>query len=130
MAPRTRYRGDGTMETLVRDLRYGVRRMLKRPGLTAVVVIALALGIGANTAILSVVNGVLLNPLPYAQPDRLAMVWMNNTRMKMDQDVHSYPNYRDYKEQNRTFEQLSAYSPRSFNVTGEGEPVRVIGAAG
>jgi putative ABC transport system permease protein len=117
------------METLVRDLRYGVRRMLKRPGLTAVVVVALALGIGANTAIFSVVNGVLLNPLPYPKPDRLAMVWMNNTRMKMDEDIHSYPNYRDYKEQNRTFEQLAVYSPRSFNLTGEGEPARVTGAA-
>jgi putative ABC transport system permease protein len=118
------------MESLIQDIRFGLRTLVRRRALTAVVLIALALGIGANTAIFSVVNGLLLNPLPYPEPDRLAMVWMNNTRMKIDEDIHSFPNYKDYKDQNQSFEQLAAYSPRSANLTGEGEPVRVMGVAG
>jgi putative ABC transport system permease protein len=117
------------MDSLIQDIRFGLRRLARRPALTSVVVIALALGIGANTAIFSVVNALLLNPLPYPEPDRLAMVWMNNTRMKIDQDIHSFPNFRDYKEQNQSFERLAVYSPRSANLTGDGEPVRVVGVA-
>jgi predicted permease len=116
------------METFIHDLRYAVRTLLKKPGFAAIVVLALGIGIGANTAIFSVVNGVLLRPLPYPEPDRIVMVWMNNTRMKVDQDIHSYANYVDYRDQNQSFEQIAAYSGVSLNLIGSGDPERVIGA--
>jgi putative ABC transport system permease protein len=115
------------METFVQDLRYGIRSFITQPGFSSIVILALALGIGANTAIFSVVNGVLLRPLPYPDPDRIAMVWMDNKRMNVDQDIHSYPNYVDYRDQNQSFEELAAYSGASFNLIGIGEPERVIG---
>src|SRR6185369_5146621 len=116
------------METLLRDLRYAIRASLKKPAFIAIVVLALAIGIGANTAIFSVVNAILLRPLPFKNPDRIVMVWMNNGKLKVDQDWHSYPNYVDYREQSSTFEEIAAFNDRSFNLTGTGEPVRVIGA--
>ena len=117
------------METLLQDLRYAVRMFIKKPGFAVVVISALALGIGANTAIFSVVNSILLRPLPYRDPSRLVMVWMNNKRMNVDQDIHSYPNYIDYRDQNNVFEHLAAYSGISVNLVGIGEPERIIGAA-
>src|SRR5215216_1719315 len=115
------------METLFQDIRYAVRMLLKKPVFTAIVVLALAIGIGANTAIFSVVNAILLRPLPYKNPDRLSMVWLDNTRLGVDQDWHSYANYIDYKQQSQTFDDMAAFNNRSFNLTGEGEPVRVTG---
>ena len=96
------------METLLKDLRYGVRMLAKKPAFTIVVVAALAIGIGANTAIFSVVNSILLRPLPYHDPDRLVIVWMDNHRLNLDQDIHSYANYTDYRDQNQSFEQLAS----------------------
>ena len=117
------------METVLQDLRYAIRASLKKPAFIAIVVLALAIGIGANTAIFSVVNAILLRPLPFKNPDRIVMVWMNNGKLKVDQDWHSYPNYVDYREQTCTFEEIAAFNDRSFNLTGTGhEPVRVIGA--
>ena len=116
------------METLLQDIRYALRTLLKKPSFAVIVILALAIGIGANTAIFSVVNAILLRPLPYKNPDRLAMVWMNNPKLGVDQDWHSYPNYADYKEQSQTFEDMAAFNDRSFNLTGTGEPVRVMGA--
>ncbi|HKP87944.1 MAG TPA: ABC transporter permease [Blastocatellia bacterium] len=116
------------METLLQDIRYALRTLLKKPSFAVIVILALAIGIGANTAIFSVVNAILLRPLPYKNPDRLAMVWMNNPKLGVDQDWHSYPNYADYKEQTQTFEDMAAFNDRSFNLTGTGEPVRVMGA--
>ena len=115
------------METLLQDLRYAVRMLVQKPAFTVVVVAALALGIGANTAIFSVVNSILLRPLPYRDPDRLVMVWMDNTRLNVDQDIHSYANYIDYRDQNQSFEQLATFVGISVNLTGEGDPERVIG---
>jgi putative ABC transport system permease protein len=115
------------METLIQDLRYGVRVLLKRPAFTAIIVLALAIGIGANTAIFSVINAILLRPLPYKNPDRISMIWLDNKKLGVDQDWHSYPNYMDYKEQNQSFEDMAAFNDRSFNLTGAGEPVRVTG---
>jgi putative ABC transport system permease protein len=103
--------------------------LLKKPGFTVVAILALALGIGANTAIFSVVNAVLLRPLPFAEPDRLVIVWMDNRQQGVKEDIHSYPNYLDYRDQNKVFESLAAYRGTSLNLTGMGEPERVLGAA-
>ena len=115
------------MNNLWQDLRYGVRMLLKNPGFTAVVVFALAIGIGANTAIFSVVNAILLRPLPYKNFDRISMIWMDNPKLGVKEDWHSYPNYLDFKEQNQVFEEMAAFNDRSFNLTGTGEPLRVLG---
>ncbi|HEX8179602.1 MAG TPA: ABC transporter permease [Pyrinomonadaceae bacterium] len=111
------------------DVRYGARMLWRSPGFTVVAVLALALGVGATTAIFSVMNAVLWRPLPFREPDRLVMIWMDNRRFGMHEDIHSYPNYEDYRNQNTTFAQLAAYTTQGFNLTGVGEPERVIGAA-
>ena len=116
------------MENLVQDLRYGVRMLLQKPAFTFVVVLALAVGIGANSAIFSVVNAVLLRPLPYADPERLVMIWMDNSRINIAEDWHSFPNYTDYRDHNEVLELIAAFNNRSFNITGSGEPERVQGA--
>lgn len=115
------------METLLQDLRYAVRMLRKKPSFTVIVVLALAIGIGANTAIFSVVNAILLRPLPYKNADRISMIWMDNPKLGVSQDWHSYPNYIDYKEQNQSYEDMAAFNDRSFNLTGTGDPVRVVG---
>src|SRR6266496_128636 len=89
------------------DLRYAFRQLAKSPGFTAVAVLTLALGIGANTAIYSVVNGVLLRPLPYADPDRLVMIWEHSPRRNLEQEKASGPDYLDWREQNRMFESMA-----------------------
>jgi putative ABC transport system permease protein len=116
------------MESLIQDLRYAVRSSLKRPAFSIIVVLALAIGIGVNTAIFSIVNSILLRPLAYGEPERLVMVWMDNDRMKMHEDIHSYPNYVDFRDQNQTFDHLATYYGVSWNLTGSGEPERIIGA--
>jgi putative ABC transport system permease protein len=116
------------METLLQDLRYTVRVLLKKPAFTAIVVLALAIGIGANTAIFSVVNAILLRPLPYKNFDRISMIWMDNPKLGVAEDWHSYPNYVDYKQQNQVYEDMAAFNNRSFNLTGVGDPVRILGA--
>lgn len=116
------------MESFIRDLRYGIRFLLANRGFSAVVILALAVGIGANAAIFSVVNSIILRPLPYSDPDRVVMIWMDNRRMGIPEDIHSYPNYVDYRDQNGSFESVAAYSGISVNLVGAGEPERVIGA--
>jgi predicted permease len=111
------------MSTLLQDLRYGLRMLAKNPGFTAVAVITLALGIGANTAIFSVVNGVLLNPLPYPQPDRLVALYSrtpDSPRWSIP-----YPNFLDWVRDNRSFSALAGYRADSFNLTGTDQPERV-----
>ncbi|HVG32959.1 MAG TPA: ABC transporter permease [Pyrinomonadaceae bacterium] len=117
------------MSTFWQDLRYGFRMLLKKPGFTVVAILALGLGIGANTAIFSVVNAVLLRPLPYPDPDQLVIVWMDNRQMSMNEDIHSFPNYVDYRDQNKVFDRLAAYRGASANLTGTGEPERILGGA-
>jgi len=114
------------METLLRDIRYGVRSLLKRPGFTVIALVALALGIGANTAIFSLVNAVLLLPLPFAEPDRLVWVWGNISNGGNRASV-SPPDFLDYRQQNNTFEEFAASFtlPLRLNYTGGDEPERL-----
>ncbi|HTZ74115.1 MAG TPA: ABC transporter permease [Candidatus Aquilonibacter sp.] len=112
------------MGALIQDLRYAIRLLAKSPGFTAVVVLTLALGIGANTAIFSVVNGVLLNPLPYPHPSQVVTV--AGATKGFGESSISYPDYQDWARDNRTFASLAAYkSFQSFNLIGDGEPERV-----
>jgi putative ABC transport system permease protein len=112
---------------LWQDLRYGLRTLRKHPGFTAVAVTALALGIGANTAIFSVVNTVLLRPLPYKDPERLVMVWEDDTKGGYPRDTPAVANYVDWREQNRVFDGMAAIADQSFNLTGVGDPERLDG---
>jgi len=114
------------METLVKDLRYGFRSLLRRPGFTLIALIALALGIGANTAIFSLVNAVLLKPLPFPEPDQLVWAW-GNIRNAGNRASVSPPDFLDFRSQNKTFEQFAASGtlPLAVNLTGSGEPERL-----
>jgi putative ABC transport system permease protein len=114
------------MNTLLQDLRYGVRMLLKHPGVSIVAIITLALGIGANTAIFSVVNAVLLRPLTYKDPDRLVSLWEN---VPVQGRWRASPaNFHDWKKQNTLFEGMSAYGGSSMSLTGDGgEPEQLVG---
>jgi len=121
-------RGLNLIESIIQDLRYGFRQLRRNPGFTAVAVITLALGIGANTAIFSVVNAVLLRPLPYADPGRL--VWITDYIPRMHMRAVPDPDYTVWKDHNKVFSQLSAYGGGAdYNLTGEGRPQRVEGWA-
>jgi predicted permease len=113
------------MATLLQDLRFGMRMLTKNAGFTVVAAVTLALGIGANTAIFSIVNGVLLNPLPYHEPDRLVALYSRNA--SFDRYSISYPNFLDWVRENHSFSALAAYVQDDFNLTGKGEPERVRG---
>ncbi|HEY6230970.1 MAG TPA: ABC transporter permease [Pyrinomonadaceae bacterium] len=113
---------------LGQDLRYGFRTLLKNPGFTAIAVIALALGIGANSAIFSVVNTVLLRPLPYKDSDRLVMVWEDATKHGYPRDTPAAANYIDWRTQNHVFEDMGAVADLSANLTGAGDPERIEGS--
>ena len=108
---------------VLQDLRYGARSLLKNPGFSAVVVVTLALGIGANTALFSVVNGVLLNPLPYPQPDQL--VTLHQSKPNFDTGAIPYPNFRDLQRQNQTFSAMAISRGFGFSLIGTGEAERV-----
>jgi putative ABC transport system permease protein len=110
------------MISYMQDLRYAIRLMLKSPGFTSVAIIALALGIGANTAIFSVVNSVLLRPLPYRDANRLAVVWETNMAQGWNRMGPSGPNYLDFRDQSKSFEDLALLEPGTGTVTGFGEP--------
>jgi putative ABC transport system permease protein len=114
------------MNTFWQDLRYGLRLLAKKPGFTAVAVFTLALGIGANSAIFSVVNGVLLRPLPFSEPDQLVRIW--ETSQRFNALLPSAPNLKDWREQNTVFTQIGAYSEGSFNLLSQNNPERVSGA--
>ncbi|HEX7957961.1 MAG TPA: permease prefix domain 1-containing protein, partial [Pyrinomonadaceae bacterium] len=101
-------RGGGMMETLLQDVRYGVRTLARNKGFTAVAVLTLALGIGANSAIFSVINSVLLRPLPFAAPDRLVRVYEKRLKLGRTRNVVSAPDFLDWREQNNVFDAVSA----------------------
>jgi predicted permease len=116
------------METLFQDLRFAVRAMRRGPGFTLVAVVALALGIGATTAIFSVVNSILLRPLAYEEPERLAFINHNYPKIDLKASV-SVPGYLHYRDHNQSFESVSASSGWEVNLTGQGEPERLRGRA-
>jgi putative ABC transport system permease protein len=115
------------METLVKDIRYGFRMLVARPGFTAVAALALALGVGANSVVFSVVNTVLLHPLPFPDADRLVAVWGVNERVNSTHYVFSYPNYKDLRDQTEAFESAAAYDSVAALLTGGDEPERLRG---
>jgi putative ABC transport system permease protein len=114
-------KGGGMFETVMQDVRYGARMLAKHKAFTAVAVITLALGIGANTAIFSVVNELLLRPLPYPTADRLVMLWEVSPQGR-HQNTTSRQNYRAWKAQNSSFEEIAGFSDQRLNLTGAGEP--------
>ena len=118
------------MENLFKDIRYAFRTILKRPGFSLIAIITLALGIGANTAIFSVVNGILWRPLPYPQPQQLVMAWTNHqARGGPAQEWFSPPEVEDWRAQNKVFSHLSALNNWVPTLTGREEPESLVGAA-
>ena len=117
------------MNNLIQDIRYSLRGLLRQPAFAIVAVISLALGIGANTAIFSLVNAVLLKPLTFADADRLAVIWEANPARDVTQDEVAVGNYVDWKAQNSVFDEMAAVGFRSFNITGDGEPEKVLANA-
>ena len=114
------------MNTLLQDLRYGARMLIKNPAVTLVAIIALTLGIGANTAIFSVVHSVLLRSLPYEDGERLAIVWEHRKSGKGNpQNVINLGNFFDWKDQNNVFSDMAAFFDRNVNLIGDGEPEEV-----
>src|SRR6185295_16115015 len=113
------------MENLIKDIRYAIRSLLKRPGFTFVVVLTLALGIGANTAFFGIVNAVLLRSLPYKNPDRLVVLWEKVSGDK--RNPTSYPNFLDWRAQNKSFETMAAYSFTDFSLGGYNQTERIEG---
>ncbi|HEY6466540.1 MAG TPA: ABC transporter permease [Candidatus Acidoferrales bacterium] len=111
------------MTSLLQDVRYAIRILAKAPGFTIIAILTLALGIGANTALFSVVDGVLLNPLPYAQPDRLVAIYTHTSTF--DHSSISYPNFLDWVHDNRSFSGMAAFRGDTMNMTGMGEPERL-----
>ncbi len=116
------------MHSFWQDLRYGARMLLKKPGFTLVAIATLSLGIGANTAIFSVINGVLLSALPYPQPEQLAMVWLDNRRQGIPDDITSYPNFVDWRDRNKTFQGMAGMTSSNLHLTGVGEPEEIRAA--
>ncbi|HJQ22317.1 MAG TPA: ABC transporter permease [Blastocatellia bacterium] len=113
------------MESLIRDVRFAVRTMMKKPGFTAVAVIIMALGIGANTAIFSLVRAVLLRPLPFADPDRLVMVWEDASYVGFPKNTPAPGNFADWRARNDVFEAMAAFRFFDFNLTGDGPPDKI-----
>jgi predicted permease len=111
------------MDTLLQDFRYGLRMLLKAPAFVVIAVLTLALGIGANTALFSIVSSVLLSPLPFHEPDRLMAVYSSNREFR--NASISYPNFLDWVRNNRSFSDLAAFRQDSFELTGMGEPERL-----
>lgn len=118
------------MESLLKDVRYGLRSLLKRRGFTTIAVITLALGIGANTAIFSVINAVLLRPLPFHNAEELVTLWERNPKQGYEQNPPAAGNYVDWRDQNRIFTEMAIYAPsKKFNLALEDYPERITGAA-
>lgn len=111
------------------DVRFALRLLLRAPGFSLVAILTFAVGIGINTAVFNVVNGVLLRPLPYPEAERITMLWMDNRRQGIREDITSYPNYLDWRAQSTSYEQMAAFTRTALSLTGSGEPERLIGAS-
>ncbi|HUR21298.1 MAG TPA: ABC transporter permease, partial [Vicinamibacterales bacterium] len=122
-------RGGGVLEATASDARFALRLMRRQPGFSLIALVTIALGIGATSTIFGVANGVLLKPLPYPAADRLAMVWMDNKRLPLREDWHSYPAIEDYRASNRTFDDIAAFRNRTLSLTGNGDAELLTGAA-
>jgi putative ABC transport system permease protein len=114
--------------TIARDVRYAVRMLLRNPGFTTIALLTFAVGIGVNTAVFSVFNGVLLRPLPYPDADRITMMWLDNRVQGIKEDIGSYPNYRDWREQSASFAHVAGFASTNFTMTGSEDPERIPGA--
>ena len=118
------------MRTLIQDLRYGIRMLARNRGFTTVAAFTLALGIGANTAMFSMVYGVLMRPLPFKDPGQLYTLWERNLKMGYEQNAPAAANFADWRDRSKVFEQMAAFdASRTFNLAGSGNPERVDGAA-
>lgn len=115
------------MGTLIQDVRFAIRTLLKSPGFTMVVVLTLALGIGANTAIFSFVNAWIINPLPYPNSDRLVVVQVTDTKSGLMQGQTSAADFHDWQTQSKDFDELAGWVPHAYNLSGDGLPERVEG---
>jgi len=115
------------LRSFAADLGYGVRRLTTNPGFAAIAILTLALGIGANTAIFSVVNALLLAPLPFAEPDRLVMIWESEAGSPQSMFIVSEPNWQDWRAQSTTLEDFAIWEFQSFNVSGDADPEQVSG---
>src|ERR1041384_3395831 len=113
------------MDALIKDIRFGVRSLLRRPGFTAIAVTTLAVGIGINAALFSVVNSVLSNPLPFPQPEQLVV--MDQSKPNFETGAVPYPNFLDLRKENQTFSAMSIFRSAAFGLSGAGEPERVNG---
>jgi len=116
------------MDTVIKDIRYALRGFIKRPAFTAIALITLALGIGANSAIFSVVNSIVLRPLPYQDSSRLMVLWGNLGSSELAETELSAPEFVDVQQQVQSFESVAAYTTQGFNLSGIGEPERIRGA--
>src|SRR5687768_11543958 len=113
------------MDTLLHDLRFAARTLLKKPAFSVAAALCLALGIGANTAMFSVVNAVLLRPLPYPEPERLVAIWERSAERAEERNVVAPANYLDWRAGSSVFEEMGVAMEYSFNLTGLGEPEEV-----
>ena len=111
-----------------RDIRHALRMILRAPGFSLIAILTFAVGIGVNTAVFNVVNGVLLRPLPYPDADRITMLWVDNRRQGIREDITSYPAYVDWKTQGTSYEHMAGFTPAAYSLTGSGEPERLNGA--
>jgi putative ABC transport system permease protein len=111
------------------DARYALRMLVRTPTFSAVAILTFAVAIGINTAVFTVVNGVLLRPLPYPDSDRITMIWMDNRPQGIREDITSYPNFLDWRSQATSYAHMAGMRPSSFSLTGAGEPERLLGAA-
>ncbi|HXG67386.1 MAG TPA: ABC transporter permease [Blastocatellia bacterium] len=116
------------MQTLLQDVRYGLRMLAKNPGFTAIAVLTLALGIGANTAIFSVVNTILLRSLPYKEPERLVVPVSENAARDIERGSITYADYLDWRQEKQVFENVAVFGSSGADLTGGGEPERVLAA--